>query len=336
MGESVTGLKIPQNREDIQMNKTNLSRFISVWHFLFLFAANLIHAEINSNAGTSAFPFLKIEPSARAVAMGGAFTGLADDESALYYNPAGIAQYDTKRYIATYHNYFADMQSGFLGFVKPLSPEKTYLGIHLTYLNYGDFTETDNSGNELGTFSGSDLVVAGTFAYKHTYNWRFGLTGKLIYEKIHDYSATGVAFDVGAKYSSDREYYSAGLMIQNLGFQVTALGDEKEKLPLTIRAGGSARLKGLPLLLTSDLILPTDNDMNFAIGGEYTVAKPFFIRAGWNTFGSNYKAANSDDNWAGLGAGFGFNVKETMHIAYGFTPAAELGDSHRITLSGGF
>jgi len=318
------------------MNKNILFRFYTPWLLVFLFAASQVHAEINSNAGTSAFPFLKIEPSARAVAMGGAFTGLADDESALYYNPAGIAQFETKRYIATYHNYFADMQSGFLGFVKPLTPDKTYLGIYLTYLNYGDFTETDNSGNELGTFSGSDLVVAGTFAYKHTYNWRFGLTGKLIYEKVHDYSATGLAFDIGAKYSSDREYYTAGLMVQNLGFQMTALGDEKESLPLTVRAGGSARLKGLPLLLTSDIILPTDNDVALAIGGEYAVAKPFFIRAGWNTFGSNYQAANSDDNWAGLGLGFGFDVKDKMQISYAFTPAAELGDSHRITLSGGF
>ena len=34
--------------------------------------------------------------------------------------------------------------------------------------------------------------------------------------------------------------------------------------------------------------------------------------------------------------GFGFDFKEKMHIAYAFTPGAELGDSHRITLSGGF
>src|SRR5574341_133434 len=139
--------------------------------FLLLLSwfTNLSHADVNSNAGTSAFPFLKIDPSARAVALGGAFTGLANDESALYYNPAGIAQFETRRFIATYHNYFADMQSGFLGFIKPLTPDKTYLGIHITYMNYGKFIETDNAGNELGDFSGSDILLAGSLAYRHSY-----------------------------------------------------------------------------------------------------------------------------------------------------------------------
>ncbi len=318
----------------MQKNKFNYGAAALIL-FLFL-ASNQVYAVVNSNAGTSAFPFLKIDPSARAVSMGGAFTGLANDESALFYNPAGITQFDTKRYIASYHNYFVDMQSGFLGFIKPLSPEKTYLGVYITYLNYGNFIETDNAGNELGAFSGSDLVLAGTIGLRHSHSWRFGATAKLIYEKIHDYSATGLAFDLGAKFTSDREYYSAGLMVQNLGFQLTGLGSEKEKLPLTIRGGGSIRLKGLPLLLTSDLIMPTDNDIAIALGGEYLALKPFYMRAGWNTFGSNYQAANSDDKWAGLGLGFGFDFKEKMHIAYGFTPGAELGDSHRITLSGGF
>jgi len=295
-----------------------------------------VYCAVNSSAGTSAFPFLKIDASARAVSMGGAFTGLADDESALYYNPAGIALFEDKRFIASYHNYFVDMQSGFLGLIKPLSMGKYVLGIHISYLNYGSFVETDNSGTILGEFSGSDLVLAGTIAFKKDYTWKFGATSKIIYEKIQDFSAAGLAFDFGAKYTSDRGYYSAGIMIQNLGFQLSSLGDEKEKLPLTFRTGGSARLKGLPLSVSSDLIIPTDNDLDFAIGGEYQAAKQFYIRLGWNTFGSNYQAANSDDNWAGLGLGFGFDFNEKMHIAYAFTPGAELGDSHRITLSGGF
>ena len=43
-----------------------------------------IAGEIHSKAGTSAFPFLKINIGARSISMGGAATGLADDEAALY------------------------------------------------------------------------------------------------------------------------------------------------------------------------------------------------------------------------------------------------------------
>ena len=42
--------------------------------------------------GTTGFQFLKIGPSARAVAMGESFIALANDASAMYYNPAGLTQ----------------------------------------------------------------------------------------------------------------------------------------------------------------------------------------------------------------------------------------------------
>lgn len=317
------------------MNKTK--------HMLNLLAAAIILSgstsaaagEINSNTGTSAFPFLKINVGARAVSMGGAFTGLANDESALYYNPAGIASFEQKRFIAGYLNYFDDIQSGFLGYIKPINQEKIVLGFYISYLNYGEFFETDLLGNVLGNFSGSDLVLAGSFAFKKGYSWKFGATTKIIYEKIHDFSAAGLAFDLGAKYSNDREYINAGLAVQNLGFQISGLGNETSKLPLTVRGGGSIKLRGLPLLLAADLILPVDNELSIAFGGDYSGLKPLYIRAGWNTFGSNYRAAKSKDSWAGMALGFGFDFKESLHIAYAFTPGAELGDNHRITLTGG-
>ena len=290
---------------------------------------------INSSAGTSAFSFLKINEAARPVAMGGAFTGVADDEASLYYNPAGLVNFKNNRYILGYHNYVVDMQSGMVGVIHPLDEEKA-VAFHASYLNYGDFKETDILGNETGTFSGGDLVLAGTFAMQRSYNLTVGVTGKFIYEKIQDYSATGVAVDLGVRYTTDRDRYSAGLMIQNLGTQLSALGEgDKDPLPTTLRAGVGARPKGLPMLLAGDIIVPFDNDIDFALGAEYVELKPMLLRIGWNSFGSNYKAEESDDSLAGIAVGVGFELK-TMQISYAFSPAADLGDSHRITLTGGF
>ena len=84
---------------------------------LFLLAGQLYGKDINSGAGTSAFAFLKINSGARPVAMGGAFTGVADDENSLYYNPAGIASMNRNGVILGYHNYFVDLQSGTVGYV---------------------------------------------------------------------------------------------------------------------------------------------------------------------------------------------------------------------------
>lgn len=304
----------------------------TVFICLMLLAGSVTSGEINSSAGTSAFPFLKINVSARAVAMGGAFTGLADDESALYYNPAGITSLEFPKYILGYHNYFFDMQSGFMGYIKPWGQKRT-VGFYLSYLNYGSFTETNDVGTVTGDFGGGDLLFAVTLAQKKDHQISYGATAKLIYEKIDIYSATGIAFDFGMKYNSDRGRFGAGVMLQNIGIQLSSLGAIKDNLPTTIRSGISFRPKGVPMVLTSDVILPFDNDMIFAIGADYVKFDPFYIRVGWNSFGSNYKATNSDASFAGLSAGCGFDIKR-MQISYAFTPSSDLGDSHRITITG--
>src|SRR5512140_977368 len=72
-----------------------------------------LHAQ--NKVGTTAAPFLGIGASPRAIGMGGAFVAVADDPSALYWNPAGIARYartqalfeHTRYLIGTSFNYFA-------------------------------------------------------------------------------------------------------------------------------------------------------------------------------------------------------------------------------------
>ena len=296
-----------------------MTRFSLLAVTILLMAYSVQAKDVNSNAGTSAFSFLKINVSARAVGMGGAFTGLADDESALYYNPAGIASIEDPKYIVGYHNYFFDMQSGFLGYVKPLKFDRS-LGFYLSYLNYGSFTQTNDIGDVNGEFGGGDLLFAVTFAQRKNYRISYGATAKFIYESIDSYSATGVAIDLGIKYNSDRGKFGAGLMLQNLGKQLSALGETKDKLPTSLRSGIFVIPKGIPITLTSDLILPFDNDLIFAIGADYYNFKPFYVRMGWNSFGSNYKATNSDASLTGMSFGVGFDVNK-MQVSYAFTPS---------------
>lgn len=319
----------------MEIMKTNRIFTIVVAAFLVTGSVSSVAGRnVNSRAGTSAFPFLKINIGARAVGMGGAFTGLADDISSFYYNPAGLAQLDRNAFILGYHNYVADMQSGFAGVMKKAGDNRSF-GFYISALSYGDFIRTDETGVIDGTFGGNDILFAGSYAFRYNLNFMFGATAKFIYEDIDQFSASGIAFDLGGKWLSDRQRYSAGIMIQNLGAQLSSLGSEKDKLPLTFRAGGSARPRGANVIFSGDIIIPIDNDPEFAIGGEYYEFKPLYLRLGYNSFGTNYRTAASTDNWAGLSLGAGFDFR-SMQISYAFTPAAELGDSHRITLTGGF
>jgi len=303
--------------------------------FGLLIVASINADENNSRAGTRAFDFLKIQMGARPMAMGGAFTGVADDATALYYNPSGIANLTGKQYIAGYHNNIFDMQSGFVGFIAPVGEERKAFA-YINYLNYGDFIKTDELGNEDGTFSGGDLVFAGGYSMALTYQLFIGGTAKFIYEKIDEYTSTGMAVDIGLKYQTYDGRTSFGLMLQNLGTQLGTFvdGGEKYPLPTYLKAGAASRLKGLPLLIAGDVIYPTDNDIFIALGAELLNLQPLYVRLGWTNFGSNYKTGGSGDDWAGLSAGFGFEFNK-MQISYTVTPQAELGTSHRITFTGG-
>lgn len=294
--------------------------------------------EDNSNVGTRAFNFLKIEVAARPVAMGGAFTGIADDEASMYYNPAGMASFEDKRFIFGYHNNIFDMQSGFVGYIHPLDYRgDKALAVYLDYLNYGDFIRTDNLGNEEGTFSGSDILFAAGYAMKLNEFLQLGGMVKIIYEKIDVYSSHGFAVDLGARYTLYDERTTFGLMVQNLGAQLSGFTDEAEKdpLPLRLRAGVSHLPRGLPARLAVDAIVPTDNDIYVAIGAEIVELKPLFLRVGWTSFGSNFKTGASSDDIGGFSAGFGVEYNR-FQISYAISPQADLGTSHRVTLSGGF
>ena len=69
-------------------------------------------------------PFLKMDVTARAFAMGGAFIGLSDDASTLYYNPAGLMNLKAMEVVASHNMYLADIQYSYLGVTYPMPQSK--------------------------------------------------------------------------------------------------------------------------------------------------------------------------------------------------------------------
>ena len=231
---------------------------------LFLSFNFAFGASNNSKVGTKVYPFLKNGIGARPLAMGGAFTGLSDDESALYYNPAGISGVRTKAFAASYVNYFGDVNSGYLGFLYPLGENQT-AGAALNYFNYGTFVGLDSAGNSIGNFTPGDLAFQLTYARRFPSGLSLGLSSEIIYEKIQDYSSSALALDLGLLYNFAGGRGRAGVALQHLGFQISSFWNApREGLPTVVKVGGSIHPVGLPMNVALDIGFPADG-FDFAI-----------------------------------------------------------------------
>lgn len=292
---------------------------------------------INSKAGTTGFSFLKLGVGAKAIAMGGAFSAVADDPTVIYYNPAGTVNLSGKQFLAGYHNYVLDMQSGFVAGTLPLM-DKHRLGFFVDYLNYGNFTETEADGQPTGNdFSGGDFLIGANFSTYILPEFSAGINVKFMSEYAAGYSAEAMAVDLGLLYKFKDGRTSAALSVNNLGVVLSGFsgGDHKDDLPLSFRAGVAHNLRELPLIVALEGVLPNDNDPYLNVGLEMSALQPLYLRLGYSTFGQNYQTNSNSDALGGLSFGFGVDYRK-YQISYAFMPYLDLGSSHRVTILGGF
>jgi hypothetical protein len=192
--------------------------------------------------------------------MGGAFTGIADDAFATYYNPAGLAFQENIDMSISQSDWLPGLYPGmnyyYGSLISPVS--KVTMGISWTYLNTGTTEVTDENGNYLGEYTSYDMAPAISVGKKISDNFAVGGTFKYVYsflfpEWIWQYfpdlgsiGGTGrtIAFDIGSLVSfASFGKTGMGIVIQNIGpgIRYTHSG-EKDLLPTAIRFGVSHKV----------------------------------------------------------------------------------------------
>jgi hypothetical protein len=281
----------------------------------------------SSKVGTSGAQFLKVGVGGRATAMGGVYTGVADDVSAIYWNPGGLGELKSKEVIYTYNKWFQDITHHFVGGAVPTSFGTFGLGV--TMLGMDDLEKrTADVETAEGTFKAQDMAIA--IAYGKAINESLSLGGsvKMLSSKIDDESASGVAVDLGA-------LMKTGVSGLNVGFAVTNLGgkykfiDEGDPLPMMIKLGAGYKILNDTLTLAADVIYPNDNDMLLGAGVEYALK---FGEGGALALRTGYKTGVDTGGLSGLGAGIGITY-EMFGFDFAWTPYGGLGDAMRGSLS---
>jgi long-subunit fatty acid transport protein len=295
----------------------------------------------SQRAGTAGVQFLKIGVGARAGAMGESFVAVANDASALFWNPAGLAQFDGNQVILSHTVWLVDVQHDFLGAVYHLSSEDA-LGLSVTTLRTDDMpvtTEFQPLGD--GTyFHYGDIAVGLSYSRKLTSQFSFGGTVRYFQETLDVIKMRGAVVDLGTYYWTGLGSLRFSAVMSNFGNQVSPSGTapllggqsvsqfQQFPPPTMFRFGFALEpFQDETNSLTTSIQLnhPNDNSENVGFGAEYQLMKMFFIRGGYKL--------NVDEEAFSFGLGFATSLNLfSLNLDYGYVPFKNLGGVHRISM----
>ena len=269
-------------------------------------------APSQTKVGTSAAPFLGIAVGPRGIALGGAYVAIANDASALYYNPGAISQLGFSQVVVSHTAWLVDTKFDWVGVSLNLG-DAGAVGVNVTQLNYGEelLTTEENQNGGDATWTAADIAVGLSYAKSLTDKFSIGATAKYIQMKIWNESASSMAVDVGLKYKTDFNGLTIGMSISNFGADMRLDGKdlynnfdskpnesgnnativaqyktEDRPLPLFFRAGISIdafKSDDMKLMVAADALRPSDSAEMLNVGGELSWRDALFLRGGFNS-----------------------------------------------------
>ena len=291
----------------------------------------------SEDAGTSGFTFLKVNYSARAAAMGNAYTGLSNDADAVFFNPAGLVQIDSPQASLTYMSYLIGINCGSAVYVYPAN-DKTSLAVFTKGLSA---TEDRTIADEMGQFAGFDGTfgmsdfIFGISVARYIFDMLdVGINAKFIQESLDDNSASAVALDVGIMHQTTNKNLKIGIALRNIGKQLTYYTNDEyeEVMPTTLTVGFNYHPKE-KLYATVDVYKPLDNDVFGRIGLEYQVHPMLALRAGYKTNASDWATGGDNDFLSGMSFGTGFDLdKYNLKLDYAIVSYGDLGFVNQISV----
>lgn len=241
-----------------------------------------VQAQTNTNTISTGVPFLLIGPNSRFAGMGETGTAIADDPTAMHWNPAGLA-FQTQpgyEFSITHSPWLAALNTGdlfydYLAGRKYIKSLQGTVGMSITYLNIGEIIFVDESGREdpSKNYKAYEFAVALGYGTQLSKSFGLGVTTRFIFSKLsvesslvggEQGSGTGFApsFDLAALYKPVKgpnflkNKFSAGINLSNLGPKISYVdAAQADPLPTQLRLGLAYELvknEGNSLTITAD------------------------------------------------------------------------------------
>lgn len=259
------------------------------------------HAAIKKVAQTG-LQFLKVDVGAGASAMGGAYTLVGSDASAVFYNPAGLSQMETNYdFFSNRTNWFADIAYNAGAFAMNLGNLGTF-AIDYVGADYGKFIGTRVASTQKGFEETGNLDI-GAYAvgvsYARALTNKFMIGGHVKYAAQHlgsnlmpegetvENRVGGLAFDFGTIFYPGFKSFRFGMSVRDFSPQYK-YEEYAFQLPLTFRIGMAMDMFDLiggsqtnTLTVAFDAVHPRDYTERLHVGGEYWYMDMIALRAGY-------------------------------------------------------
>lgn len=208
--------------------------------YLILFLVlSLIELYSQSYGGGYSSSYLQRNNGARAIGMAGAYTAVANEPAAIFYNPAGIGYLDDSPLVNSSLSILGlGRVNSSLAWAQQIS-QSFGLGASFNSFYGGSFIARDVKGNPLGTMDDFQYSLSVAGAYKIEF-MSMGATIKYLGSSLGSspLSASGVSLDLGTKFDVF-DLFSFGLSIQNVSGMMfwNNTAKTRDDIPYTIRTG---------------------------------------------------------------------------------------------------
>lgn len=236
-------------------------------------------ASAGRSAGAASLIIGKLPVGVRAIGLSGAYSAVAGEPAAVYWNPAGLGRVERRRIeINHIEQGEAIRMENILGAV-PLIMGGT-IGAGMSFMSQPPIVETlENASGDMVRTGRSINVYEykGAVAYGQDLGklapvpelgdlWNLGSLGATVTvlgEQLGDVSAASVSLDLGYMYDDPNEGRSAGVVVRQIG--TPAHG---RPVPVTGQAGVGQYIKNI--LWTFDVLTAVDDSMRLRGGLEWS------------------------------------------------------------------